>query len=387
MIHNYTIHLPNNLEELYLECHRKRCVKISKLFLPGETYYFSSSFIENEYMKPLINPTVLYITMLPNNELTQDSIIRIDILENDIKITLYCENDTISGINPDIQLLQKLKITLKSKNELPNQISMSSHQIVNKIDKLRIEKDIWELLQITDAIEKTNEGFKSMFSLMKKSNLNEADLEASFMKSILEKGFYVSYLPICAGDKNGAFIHYSKNNANIINNVLLDCGARNPYGYCADITRCYTRNVDNPLFEIVHSVVSNVKKACEQYTEKTLLFGQIPSFDEMNQIAQNTFIRELPKILPKDITVDSSVVDDFFTHSIGHHIGLINHDINSNKLIPGSVFTIEPGLYFNRTRTTIQIDPNLFNLGGIRLEDMYYITPDKELVCLSCDIK
>jgi Xaa-Pro aminopeptidase len=386
MIDNYRINLPNNLEELYIECHQKRCVKISKLFLSGETYYFSSSYIENDFMKPLINPTVLYITMLPNNELTPDSIVRIDILENNIKITIYCENDTISGINPDVQLLHKLKITLKSKNELPTQPIMSSYQVGNKIDKLRIEKDIWELLQITDAIEKTNEGFKTMFSLMNKLTLNEADLEASFMKSILEKGFYVSYLPICAGDKNGAFIHYSKNNANIINNVLLDCGARNPYGYCADITRCYTRNVDNPLFEIVHSVVSNVKTSCEQYIEKTLLLGQIPSFDEMNQIAQNTFIRELPKILPKEVTVDSSVVDDFFTHSIGHHIGLINHDINSNNLISGSVFTIEPGLYFNRTQTTIQIDPDLFNLGGIRLEDMYYITPDKELVCLSSNI-
>jgi Xaa-Pro aminopeptidase len=386
MIDNYRINLPNNLEELYIECHQKRCVKISKLFLSGETYYFSSSYIENDFMKPLINPTVLYITMLPNNELTPDSIVRIDILENNIKITIYCENDTISGINPDVQLLHKLKITLKSKNELPTQPIMSSYQVGNKIDKLRIEKDIWELLQITDAIEKTNEGFKTMFSLMNKLTLNESDLEASFMKSILEKGFYVSYLPICAGDKNGAFIHYSKNNANIINNVLLDCGARNPYGYCADITRCYTRNVDNPLFEIVHSVVSNVKTSCEQYIEKTLLLGQIPSFDEMNQIAQNTFIRELPKILPKEVTVDSSVVDDFFTHSIGHHIGLINHDINSNNLISGSVFTIEPGLYFNRTQTTIQIDPDLFNLGGIRLEDMYYITPDKELVCLSSNI-
>jgi Xaa-Pro aminopeptidase len=387
MIDSYTIHLPNNLEELYLECHQKRCVKISKLFQLGETYYFSSSFIENEYMKPLINPTVLYITMLPNNELTPDSIIRIDILENDIKITLYCENDTISGINPDVELLHKLKITLKSKYELQNQTNISSRQIMNKIDKLRVEKDIWELLQITDAIEKTNEGFKSMFSLMNKPNLNEADLEATFMKSILEKGFYVSYLPICAGDKNGAFIHYSKNNANIINNVLLDCGARNPYGYCADITRCYTRNVDNPLFKMVRLIVSNVKTACEQYIEKTLLLGLIPSFDEMNQIAQNTFIHELPKILPKEIKVDSSIVDEFFTHSIGHHIGLINHDINSNKLIPGSVFTIEPGLYFNRTQTTIEIDPNLFNLGGIRLEDMYYITQDMEFVCLSCDIK
>ena len=130
-----------------------------------------------------------------------------------------------------------------------------------------------------------------------------------------------------------------------------------------------------------------MKTACEQYIEKTLLLGQIPSFHEMNQIAQNRFIRELPKILPKEVKVNSSVVDEFFTHSIGHHIGLINHDINSNKLIPGSVFTIEPGLYFIPSRTTIQIDSNLFNLGGIRLEDMYYITPNMEFVCLNCDIK
>lgn len=69
----------------------------------------------------------------------------------------------------------------------------------------------------------------------------------------------------------------------------------------------------------------------------------------------------------KDPTTESGYV-----HSLGHGVGLNLHekpwfsreDDPTNTLVPGSVFTIEPGLYYP--------DKNM----GIRLEDTYYVTQD-----------
>ena len=60
-----------------------------------------------------------------------------------------------------------------------------------------------------------------------------------------------------------------------------------------------------------------------------------------------------------------------YVHSLGHGVGLNIHekpwfsqkDDANNTLVPGSVFTVEPGLYYP--------DKGL----GVRLEDTYYVTP------------
>ena len=64
-------------------------------------------------------------------------------------------------------------------------------------------------------------------------------------------------------------------------------------------------------------------------------------------------------------------IESGYVHSLGHGLGLNIHekpwfsqkDDPTNTLIPGSVFTIEPGLYYPEKGM------------GVRLEDSYYVTP------------
>ena len=66
-----------------------------------------------------------------------------------------------------------------------------------------------------------------------------------------------------------------------------------------------------------------------------------------------------------------------YVHSLGHGVGLNIHekpwfsrpDDLTNALVPGSVFTVEPGLYYPEKGM------------GIRLEDTYYVTPDGGFEC------
>jgi Xaa-Pro aminopeptidase len=65
-------------------------------------------------------------------------------------------------------------------------------------------------------------------------------------------------------------------------------------------------------------------------------------------------------------------IESGYVHSLGHGVGLNIHekpwfsrkDDPTNALLPGSVFTIEPGLYYP--------DQGM----GVRLEDTYYVTRD-----------
>lgn len=372
MQNNFRINIPNDIHALFLSCFKARCYKISQLFQPGNVFFVSPKWIENDFMKPVVHPTVLYITMLPNHEIHQNSVIQMDVLDQDTRITIYEFNDMISGTST-----KKEHITRKSYDELPSNIQYADERILSAINQLRCIKDNWELLQMVDAIEKTNTGFQLMNkSFFESDKLSEATLESLFMKCVLENGFNIAYLPVCAGDQNGAFIHYSKNNEVIKNNVLLDCGSKNPFGYCSDITRCYSKNATSSggMYQAIYNLVMGVKNMCEQYLIDKLMRHEKISLTELHRIAKNKFAEELPQILKKK-TVS---VDDYFTHFIGHSIGLEVHDIECGELFPGSVFTIEPGLYFHN-------EPNeqLQSIGGIRIEDMYLISFDYKLVCLS----
>ncbi len=65
-------------------------------------------------------------------------------------------------------------------------------------------------------------------------------------------------------------------------------------------------------------------------------------------------------------------IDAGYVHSLGHGVGLNIHEKPwfsrkedpSNELLPGSVFTIEPGLYYPEQGM------------GVRLEDTYFVTQD-----------
>jgi Xaa-Pro aminopeptidase len=66
-----------------------------------------------------------------------------------------------------------------------------------------------------------------------------------------------------------------------------------------------------------------------------------------------------------------------YNHSLGHGIGLNIHEkpfmgaLSKDKLVKGSAFTVEPGLYYP--------DRDM----GVRIEDSYCVTPDGRIECLA----
>ncbi|RRA48481.1 Xaa-Pro peptidase family protein [Acidipila sp. EB88] len=64
----------------------------------------------------------------------------------------------------------------------------------------------------------------------------------------------------------------------------------------------------------------------------------------------------------------------YFIHGVGHAVGINVHDPQQSDNVwgPGTVFTIEPGIYIPEERI------------GVRIEDTFYVDPAGKLVCLTC---
>ncbi len=86
---------------------------------------------------------------------------------------------------------------------------------------------------------------------------------------------------------------------------------------------------------------------------------------------------ELFELLGHPTVLSTPATESGYIHSVGHGLGLHVHErpfsgsTSKDFLTPGSVFTIEPGLYYPERGM------------GVRLEDTYYVSPDDVMVKLA----
>lgn len=196
----------------------------------------------------------------------------------------------------------------------------------------------------------------------------------------------LAYPPVVASGKNSTTIHYI-NNTQIVhdgNMVLLDAGCEYG-GYSSDITRTWPINgsftePQRVLYEIVLNVQNDLLK--------NLLNPGGLTLDELF----DTMCLKLGKYL-QDIHLiprDKSGYDlaraayKFCPHHVSHYLGMDVHDTplvsRSNRLIPGNVFTVEPGIYISSDRQDV---PEEFRGLGLRIEDDVMVTPSMKIEILT----
>lgn len=128
--------------------------------------------------------------------------------------------------------------------------------------------------------------------------------------------------------------------------VLFDLGVIHE-GYCSDITRTFAYKQITEKQEKIYNTVLNAEEKAIQASQLGVEVGKI------DQIARNV--------------ITEAGYGKFFTHRIGHGLGIDVHEYpsmhqdNTLKLQSGMCFTIEPGIYVP-------------NVGGVRIEDMIFMT-------------
>lgn len=178
----------------------------------------------------------------------------------------------------------------------------------------------------------------------------ERDVAASLAAAMRRRGAEPSFPSIVAAGAHGALPHAQPREVAIPADTLvtIDWGARLD-GYCSDCTRTFsTGSPPDELLE-VYELVRRAQAAAMDGARE----GAVGS--EVDAIA-------------RDLIGDGGHADHF-GHGLGHGVGLEVHEgprltrRSDQRLEPGHVVTVEPGIYVP-------------GLGGVRIEDLVVVRRD-----------
>jgi Xaa-Pro aminopeptidase len=226
------------------------------------------------------------------------------------------------------------------------------------IAKLRMAKSPEEIALIQRATDATIEAHRAAWRRAG-PGLYEYQVAATMSEIYAEKGCERhAYAPIVGSGPNSVYLHYSRSSRRMDAGevLLMDVGAECA-GYASDITRTIPVNgrFTARQREIYEIVLGAQKAAIAAVKPGMTLSKTAPNtlykiaYDYINSHGKDLHGERLGK---------------YFTHGLGHHVGLDVHDASdpAAPLEAGMVITIEPGIYIP--------EENL----GVRIEDMVLVT-------------
>lgn len=235
--------------------------------------------------------------------------------------------------------------------ELSKELKIDLLPLPSPLAKMRLLKDETEIVKLREAAQLNVKGCEYVVSLLKEGVSEEElafELEFFWKKQGAKK---LSFDPIIAFGTNSSMPHYRAGNTKLQNHthVLIDIGVVYQH-YHSDMTRVVFYGDPDPRIQAIYAVVEEAKELAMKMCHPGTLIG------ELDQIARDY--------------IASKGYGEYFTHSLGHGVGLEIHEAPLVKFhgtyanIPlekGMVITIEPGIY-------------LPGIGGVRLEDTLLIS-------------
>ena len=182
-----------------------------------------------------------------------------------------------------------------------------------------------------------------------------------------------SYPSIVGSGINSTVLHYMADNADMQNGDVVVMDAAGEYSmYASDVTRTVPVNghFTDRQREIYNIVLGAQRAAAEAFVSgKSTLYNREHPEDSLDGAARNYI-----KTHGKDL--HGQPLDKYFIHGLSHSVGIDVHDpLDSTKpLGPGSVFTIEPGIYIPEEKI------------GVRIEDTFYVDQNGKLQDFIADL-
>lgn len=255
------------------------------------------------------------------------------------------------------------------------------------IDQLRLIKSHNELLAMKRACSIGGQAMSSTMEWTRSKTsgqnvINESQIGAKFeYESRINGAIKLAFPSVVAGAHRSTIIHYGSNDQAIGHDdwLLMDAGCEDIEGYNSDITRTWPLaghdagvNVSrDKLREALHQALIEVHLELiaslrddrvsttldNMFTLMCHLLGKV--LIEFNVIPKSTSAKESARMAYK-----------FCPHHVSHYLGLDVHDTPSISrnipLVPGMVFTVEPGLYFRPQDENVKKE---FKGIGLRIED------------------
>ncbi|MCL5436967.1 MAG: aminopeptidase P N-terminal domain-containing protein [Candidatus Dependentiae bacterium] len=192
----------------------------------------------------------------------------------------------------------------------------------------------------------------------------EADVLAGMRYVFTQEGAREAFPTIIAGGERATILHYAEASGTLKNGecVIIDSGAQVDH-YCADVTRTYpvSGSFSKRQREVYEAVLTTQLTLAEEIKP-----GWWIRNDDEPQLSLHHRAKEL---------LAQHGLAEYFTHGIGHFLGLDVHDVGDRTLplAEGDVITIEPGVYLP--------DEGL----GVRIEDDFWVVKNGA-VCITDDL-
>lgn len=216
------------------------------------------------------------------------------------------------------------------------------------VERLRQYKDEDEISCIRQACRATSDVFCEVEKLIV-SGMKESEVATLIDISLRKHGASQnSFMTIVASGPNAAIPHHEAGERRIRagETLILDFGGVFKDGYVSDITRTIFVPGKKPDEEFVR--IYKAVRGAQKVAEEVLRAGQ--TFRDYNRVAREY--------------LEERGYGKYFTHSIGHSLGLEAHDpfnYKTDKIEVGTVLTNEPGVYIP-------------GKGGVRIEDDFVVT-------------
>lgn len=230
--------------------------------------------------------------------------------------------------------------------------------VTREIARLRMKKSAREVELLQHAIDVSIEMHRESWKRAH-GGLHEYQIEATMTSPMVEAGCRrMAYPPIIGSGPNSVILHYSANRRRMDQGelLLMDAGAECS-NYAADLTRTIpVSGKFTPRQREIYEIVLGAQKAAILAAKPGATIGTNGTLTNIARDYINAHGKDL----------NGQPLGKYFTHGIGHHVGLEVHDawVPDEPLASGMVITIEPGIYIP--------DENI----GIRIEDMILITPE-----------
>jgi Xaa-Pro aminopeptidase len=240
------------------------------------------------------------------------------------------------------QLAEKVKTSSRSLEIIP---------LESPVQQLRLIKDADEIASLRKAAHLGYQGYEFIASLLREG-VTESELALELEFFWKKRGASrLAFESIIAFGSNSSMPHYRAGPAKLSLHmpVLIDIGVVLTH-YHSDMTRVIFFGTPAPMMKTIYSIVEEAKAQALALCRPGVLVG------DLDRAAREW--------------IASKGYGDYFTHSLGHGIGLDIHEppiLRENgvyrdmPLQAGMAITIEPGIY-------------LPEIGGVRLEDTILIT-------------
>ncbi len=235
-----------------------------------------------------------------------------------------------------------------------------THDIEPLIARLRRKKDSSELAALRKAIAISSDAHRAIMKVVV-PGMSEADVQTIAEGKMTQHNALPAYQSIVGAGLNATILHYTENKGKLEAGdlLLVDAAAEADY-YCADITRTYPISGS---FTPRQKEIYNLVLKTQAYIASIAKPGIWLSHKERPEQSLSYLAKKF---------LNDHGYGNYFTHGIGHFLGLDVHDAGDYKipLQEGDVFTIEPGIYIPEEKI------------GIRIEDDY-LMGEGGVICLS----